>query len=90
MNLQEYFARPDTPAENSPAGKLIQRILKEGSATTPAEAQELAMIQLLKAASKKNYRPLSPKQDRERAEKMRQRFSRTPETGKSAPSTERP
>lgn len=46
MNLEKYFARPDTPATNSPIGRLMARILEKNSALSFDEARIQALAAL--------------------------------------------
>ena len=80
MTLDQYFKRSDTPSKNSPVGSLMQRILEEGTTTDFNKARELANLQIQKAAGKKTFRPLTPKQEQEQREKMAKRLNRTLET----------
>jgi len=55
MKLKDYFGQPDTPAENSPVGQLMRKVL----AKNPAMGFEMARLEanrlLDKAARRKKY-----------------------------------
>ena len=61
----------------------MRRILDESPDLTFEQAKQLAKTQLLKAAGRKNYKITTPKQDRERVERLKLRSDATPESGKN-------
>jgi hypothetical protein len=48
----------------------MRRILDESPDLAFGQAKQLAQMQLLKAAAKRNYRVTTPKQDEERAKRV--------------------
>ena len=73
----EYLGRPDTPAERSPVGTLIARILEKEPATGFEEARMRANASLARAAGKKIYRMpkvLSVEAEQAQKERLWQRF----------------
>jgi len=56
MNVETYFAQPDSPSANSPVGKLLVRILAEYPESTFASAREKAHELLAVAAKARVYR----------------------------------
>jgi hypothetical protein len=70
-------------AKNSPVGRLMVAILDEGTASTLPEAYELAKVQLWKAAGRKHYKVMTPRQDKARAERLKAQVNATLESGKS-------
>lgn len=66
QTLDEYFARPDTPAPRSPVGAMMARILDEQPDLVGDldRVRETAKEQLSKAARRRKYRILTPGQER--------------------------
>jgi hypothetical protein len=72
--LQEYFARPNTPASGSPVGELMMRVLAKDPGMTFDESRAEANTLQQKAAGKWNYRiprVLSPEEQRTQRERLR-------------------
>jgi hypothetical protein len=72
--LNDYFARPDTPASGSPVGELMIRVLAKNPGMTFGEARTAANALKQKAAGKWNYRiprVLSPEEQRAQRERLR-------------------
>lgn len=75
--LSDYFTLPDTPAAGSPVGTLMVRILDKDPAIGFEDARAQANALLDRAAGKKVHRMpriLSVEEEREQAERLRQRF----------------
>ena len=76
-DLQQYFARPDTPAASSPVGALMLRVLEKNPEMGFDEARAQANALLDKAAGKWRYRvPTvhSPEEMEKRRESLRGAF----------------
>lgn len=55
MDLEQYFKQDDTPAEHSPVGEMMVRILAKYPALAPEELRTEANAMLDKAANAKRY-----------------------------------
>jgi hypothetical protein len=76
--LNDYFALPETPAANSPAGALLFKVLAKNPDMRFEEARTVANALLDKAAGSRVYRlprVLSPEEQAEQKERMRARFN---------------
>jgi hypothetical protein len=56
MDLNTYFALPNTPSAGSPVGQLITRILEKMPETSFEDARAAANAMIYKAAGKFNFR----------------------------------
>jgi hypothetical protein len=76
MNLDEYFARPDTLGEDSPVGVLIVKILAKNRSISFADVRIEANRVIQIAAGKKNFampRVFSPQEKQERMKNILRR-----------------
>ena len=76
--LDDYFKRSGTPAEHSPVGELMQRIVAKNPGTSFEEARTQAKAMLDKAAGRWEYRMprvYSPEEQEKRLESL-QRMSK--------------
>jgi hypothetical protein len=55
-SLEQYFSRTDTPAQDSPVGRLITRLVEKRPELSLEGAREQAHSLLAAAARRKNYR----------------------------------
>jgi hypothetical protein len=55
QTLEQYFSLPDTPAQSSPVGKLMARVLEKNPAMTFEEARRESRRLLDIAAGRKHY-----------------------------------
>lgn len=73
MQTDDYFARPDTPEQNSPAGTLMLRILAKRVAATPEDARKIANAMLDRATRRFRYSVpavLTPEQDAKHKQRL--------------------
>jgi hypothetical protein len=72
--IQDYFARPDTPASGSPVGVLMVRVLEKNPGMTFEEARNESNALLDRAAGRKFYeipRVLSQEERTRETERLR-------------------
>jgi hypothetical protein len=56
MSLFDYFAKPDTPAANSPVGAIMVKVLEKYPGMSFEDARVQANAMLDKAAGRFNYK----------------------------------
>jgi len=77
MRLFDYFAKPETPATNSPVGTIMVKVLQKYPGMTFEDARDKANAMLVKAAGRFNYkmpRVYSPEETDKRRESLRRSF----------------
>jgi hypothetical protein len=76
--LEQYFDRTDTPAQGSPVGALVVKVIEKNPGISFEEARTQANALLDKAAGKWRYRlptVYSPEQMENRRESLRKAFN---------------
>jgi len=79
-DVAEYFAMPDTPAADSPVGKLMFKVLEKFPGFTYEQARAKAGELLAESAGKRIYRTpavLSDEEQETRRKAVRARFARS-------------